>query len=263
MKYVDAHSHWSDPRLFSRKDFNTLLRKALDKQINFFLLGGVNPEEWENQIVLKKRHPELFGVCLGLHPYFVAGHNFEACEQALDLLVQHLPGTMAIGEAGLDFRPHIMQDSELLQIEMFENQIEIAKAFQKPMVLHIVQAHEKAIRIFEMWQAPERGGLVHAFNGSWDVAKKYINQGFLISIGGAVTYVKNRKLQECVRQMPLEYLLLESDSPDQAPANWNREEVNDSSSLYEIAEKVGLIRNLSPFDVLEIATSNFKRLFRL
>ena len=162
MKYVDAHSHWSDPRLFSRDDFDQLLQKSLDKKIEFFLLGGINPEEWQNQFLLKQKYPGTFGLCLGLHPYFVAENDFETCEQALDVLVQKLPAAMAIGETGLDFRPHIMKDSELLQIEMFENQIEIAKAFQKPMVLHIVQAHEKAIRVFEMWQAPERGGLVHA-----------------------------------------------------------------------------------------------------
>lgn len=263
MKYVDAHSHWSDPRLFSRDDFDQLLQKSLDKKIEFFLLGGINPEEWQNQFLLKQKYPGTFGLCLGLHPYFVAENDFETCEQALDVLVQKLPAAMAIGETGLDFRPHIMKDSELLQIEMFENQIEIAKAFQKPMVLHIVQAHEKAIRVFEMWQAPERGGLVHAFNGSWDVAKKYVDQGFLISVGGAVTFEKNRKLQDCIRQMPLEYLVLESDSPDQAPASWNKEEPNDSSSLYAVAEKIGLIRNLNAFEILEIATSNFKRLFRL
>ncbi len=263
MKNIDAHSHWSDPRLFAREDIDQLLQKSFDKNIDFFLLGGINPEEWENQFALKKKHPDHFGLCLGLHPYFVAANEVEVCEQGLDLLVQKLPGAMALGEAGLDFRPHIMKDSELLQIEMFENQIEIAKAFMKPMVLHIVQAHEKAGRIFDMWQAPERGGFVHAFTGSFETAKKYIQNGFLISVGAAVTFEKNAKLQDCVRLIPLEYLLIESDSPDQAPAGWPQGELNDSSALFQIAEKIGLIRHLSAFDVLEITNSNFKRLFRL
>jgi TatD DNase family protein len=262
MNYIDSHSHWSDPRLFSRPDFKDLLDKSLEKKIDFFLLGGINPDEWQNQISLKSKHEKIFGLCFGLHPYFVAAHEAEACELALDQLAQLLPSAMALGEAGLDFRPHIMKDSESLQIEMFENQIEMAKAFLKPMVLHIVQAHEKACQIFDIWGSPERGGFVHGFNGSFETAKKYIEHGFLISVGGAITYEKNKKLLDCLKKIPLEYLLIESDSPDQVPENWGSSQ-NDSSSLYQIAEKIGLIRNLSVFDVLELSTSNFKRLFRL
>jgi TatD DNase family protein len=263
MTYVDAHSHWSDPRLFTRGDFSELLQKSLQKKIDFFLLGGINPVEWENQFTLKKKYPTHFGLCLGLHPYFVAASEVEACEQALDLLALKLNEAMALGEAGLDFRPHIMKDSEILQIEMFENQIEMAKAFQKPMVLHIVQAHEKALQVLDLWQAPERGGFVHAFSGSFETAQKYIDHGFCISVGGAVTFEKNRKLQDCVRQIPIASLLIESDSPDQAPEGWSPQQMNDSSSLFQIAEKIGLIRNLSAYEVLEVTTQNFKRLFRL
>ncbi len=262
MAYIDAHSHWSDPRLFSSPDFQVLLNQSLEKKIEFFLLGGINPLEWQNQISLKKKYPKNFGMCFGLHPYFVSDHSDEECEVALDQLAHLLPQAMALGETGLDFRPHIMKDSELLQIEMFQNQIEMAKAFQKPIVLHIVQAHEKAIQIFDLWQSPKEGGFVHAFNGSYDTAEKYIKHGFLISIGGAVTFEKNRKLQDCVQKIPLEYLLIESDSPDQAPAGWASDQ-NDSTSLYQIAEKIALLRNMGPYDVLDVATSNFKRLFRM
>ncbi|MBC7421279.1 MAG: TatD family hydrolase [Bdellovibrio sp.] len=261
MKYIDSHSHWSDPRLFEKPEFEQLLQKALDRNIDFFLLGGINPTEWQNQITLKNKYPKNFGLCFGLHPYFVSDHEYEDCEAALDQLAQLLPAAMALGEAGLDFRPHIMKESQTLQIEMFENQIELAKAFEKPMVLHIVQAHDKAIQIFDLWDAPERKGFVHAFNGSYEVAKKYIDKGFHISVSGAVTFEKNRKLHDCIKKIPMEYLLLESDSPDQVPENWSGD--NDSSSLMIIAEKIGLIRNLSAFDVLETSTANFKRLFRI
>ena len=261
MKYIDAHSHWSDPRLFGKPKFDELLQKSISKNIDFFLLGGINPEEWQNQLTLKEKYSKNFGLCFGLHPYFVSDHDYETCEVALDQLAKLLPAAMAIGEAGLDFRPHIMKESQTLQIEMFENQIELAKAFQKPMVLHIVQAHEKAIQIFDLWDAPDKGGFVHAFTGSFDTAKKYIDRGFLISVGGAVTFEKNRKLQDCIEKIPLEYLLLESDSPDQAPDGWSGD--NDSSSLYQVAEKIARIRNVGPFDILGTTTANFKRIFTL
>lgn len=266
MKYVDAHSHWSDPRFTQQgkslvESMHEPLQTCLSKNIDFFLMGGVNPEEWQQQIEIKNKYPEHFGLCFGLHPYFVSEKSIEDCELALDQLALVLPQAMALGEAGLDFRPHIMKESQILQIEMFENQIELAKAFNKPMVLHIVQAHDKALQIFNLWRPPPKTGMVHAFNGSYETAKTYIDKGFYISVGGAVTFAKNKKLQDCIKKIPFEYLLIESDSPDQAPQGWQG--LNNSTSIYQIAEKIGLIRNISAFDVLEVNTSNFKRLFSL
>ncbi len=260
MKYVDAHSHWADPRFTENEEMLKLRLKAcLEKNIDFFLQGGISPDDWARQLELKKKYPAHFGLAFGLHPYFVSAHSPDECEAALDELTQLLPQAMALGETGLDFRPHIMKDSEGLQIEIFENQIELAKAFAKPLILHIVQAHEKAIQIFDIWGVPERTGLVHAFNHSFETAKKYFDKGFLISVGGAVTFEKNRRLLDCIRKMPLEYLLLESDSPDQAPDGWVGP--NESVSIYIVAEKIALIKNISVFEVLEINTANFKRLF--
>lgn len=260
--YIDSHSHWSDPRWnLTDDEIKQHLKAALDKQITFFLQGGVNPTEWQRQIELKKKYSEHFGLCFGLHPYFVSDNDDDACEAALDQLAQVLPQAMALGETGLDFRPHIMKDSMVRQIDMFENQIELAKAFEKPLVLHIVQAHDKALQVLDVWGVPPRKGLVHAFNGSYDTAKKYIDRGFLISVGGAVTYEKNKKLLDCVQKIPFEYLLIESDSPDQAPEGWVG--FNQSTSIWTVAEKIAQVRKTSVLDVLQISTSNFKRLFRM
>lgn len=262
MKYVDAHSHWADERVL-QDDESLSRRMALCRQsgFDFFLQGGVSPAEWSRQIDLKKKLPENIGLCFGLHPYYVSDHSADECEKALDELTSLLPQAMALGETGLDFRPHIMKENQGQQIEMFENQLELAKAFQKPLVLHIVQAHDKVLQILDLWGVPEKKGFVHAFNGSYEVAKKYIDRGFLISVGGAVTYEKNRKLYDCVKKIPFEYLLLESDAPDQAPESWPG--LNESYSVGRIAEHIGLIRNISPLDLLEINTANFKRLFSL
>lgn len=262
MKYVDSHSHWADLRFpQADEELQKMMDRCLDKGIDFFLQGGVAPDEWQRQIELKKKYPDNIGLCFGLHPYYVSDHTPDECEQALDELAQLLPRAMALGEAGLDFRPHILKESEGLQIEMFENQIALAKTFKKPMVLHIVQAHEKALQIMDIWGAPEKGGLLHAFSGSYEMATRFIEHGFLISVGGAVTYEKNKKLRECIKRMPLEFLLLESDSPDQPPQGWSGP--NEPISIYHVAEEIALIRNISPLEVLERNTQNFKRLFSL
>ena len=261
LMYIDSHSHWSDPRWNQTEDdLKILLRKSIDKKISFFLQGGVSPSEWQKQKEIKKLFPDHIGLSFGLHPYYVASHDDDECEDALDLLAHELPLAMALGETGLDFRPHIMQDSMVRQIDVFENQIELAKAFAKPLILHIVQAHDKALQVLDVWGVPPRKGMVHAFTGSFETAKKYIDRGFLISVGGAVTYDKNSKLLDCIQKIPLEFLLLESDCPDQAPAGWAG--LNESTALWPIAEKIALIRGRSVLDILEISTSNFKRLFR-
>lgn len=266
--YIDSHSHWSDPR-FSDTDIALLLSKSHKVEITEFMLGGVDPTDWLRQIEINQTFKNSFHLCFGLHPYFVSKNSNTDCEIALDHLVTLMNQCLALGETGLDFRDKILNSNEKAapdevisrQIEFFENQLELSKVYKKPIVLHIVQAHEKAFQVFEMWGAPPKAGLVHAFNGSYEVAKKYIDLGFLISVGGAATFDKNHKLHETLRKIPLESLLLESDSPDQPPQGWSG--LNDSSSLWQIAESVGKLRNLSSEAVLKISTDNFKKLFSL
>lgn len=260
--YIDSHCHWSDPRWnLNSVEIKKNLDEALAQNISFFLQGGVDPTDWIRQKEIKKLFPEYFGLSFGLHPYFVAANSMEDCEIAMDQLAKELPAGLALGECGLDFRPHIMKDSMNRQIEFFENQLELAKAFKKPLVLHVVQAHDKALQVLDIWGVPPEKGLIHAFSGSFDTAKKYIDRGFLISVGGAVTYSKNKKIQDCITKIPLEYLVIESDSPDQPPQGWIG--LNNSTSIRIIAEKIAQLRGLSVLEVLEISASNFKRLFRM
>jgi TatD DNase family protein len=265
--FIDSHSHWSDPR-YTPEIVESLLKKANGLDITSFMLGGIDQADWQRQLDLKSLHPESFHLCFGLHPYFVAKNSNSDCENALDDLVKIIDQATGLGETGLDFRTKILESGGLSldegmahQIDFFENQIELAKVYQKPMILHIVQAHEKALQIFEMWGVPDRTGLVHAFNGSYETAVKYIDLGFMISIGGAVTFDKNQKLHQAISRLPAEFLLVESDSPDQAPQNWTG--LNDSSSLWQIAGKIGGLRGITAEAVLEISTGNFKKLFSL
>lgn len=260
--FIDSHSHWSDPRWnLSPEELQKNITEALAQNITYFLQGGVDPADWQQQKKLKELYPKHFGLSFGLHPYFVAAHDEDACDTALDLLAKELSNAVALGECGLDFRPHIMKASMTQQIDFFADQLELAKAFKKPLILHIVQAQDKAMQILDIWGHPPEGGMVHAFTGSFDSAQKYIDRGFLISVGGAVTFDKNKKLHDCIQKIPLEYLLIESDSPDQAPEGWQG--LNRSTSIRVIAEKIARLRNLSVLEVLEISTSNFKRLFRM
>lgn len=258
-QWIDAHCHLADKRLAPGLD--EVISDAERLGIHFFMQGGVGPEDWQRQMELAKLYPGKIGLCFGLHPYWVADHDEDLCEIALDQLASILPRALGIGEMGLDFRPNIMKDSRERQIGVFEQQLELAEAIQKPMVLHLVQAHDEAIKIMDVWGLPTSKGLVHSFNGSWGKAQDFLTRGLCLSIGGPVVWSQNKKLHQVIKDMPLEFLLLESDSPDQPPPRF-KQSLNQPASLWDVAGKIGELRNVPTTEILDIAAENFKRLFQ-
>ncbi|MGE0633204.1 MAG: TatD family hydrolase, partial [Pseudobdellovibrionaceae bacterium] len=260
-EFIDSHCHLSDPRLDPTL-LQQMMSSAAEMRISRFVQGGVGPEEWQKQIELASRFPKKVILCLGLHPMWVADHDEEECEKALDLLAPLLPKAKALGEMGLDFRPHYRNHSEQLQVRMFEEQLELAEAAELPAVLHLVQAHEFAIRILDVWGSPKKGGFAHSFNGSSQKAEDLMRRGFSLSVGGPVTYSNNKTLRTAVEAIPMERLLLETDAPDQPPFS-KKGQLHGPASLWEIAETVGHIKALDPEEVLEASSANVRRLLNL
>ncbi len=256
--FIDAHCHIADPRF--TETWSQVLKYSRQKQISYFLMAGVGPVDWQRQLELKQMDSGLIP-CFGLHPYWIAEHTEEECELALNTLAPLLNQSCGIGELGFDGRPHILKDSESRQLQFFEDQLQMAHMFQKPMVLHLVQCHELALRTLDVWGVPKSGGFVHAFNGSIEKAMDFIRRGLLVSVGSAICYEKNSKLRNAIKELPLEYLLIESDSPDQALPE-NKGEINEPSSIWQVAKKIALIRELTAEEVLAISRSNLMRLFQ-
>lgn len=261
--WIDAHGHLADERWEAegREKIEEIIEEARLRGIGFFMQGGVGPEDWARQKLLAGRFPGKIGLCFGLHPYWVASHEDEDCEVALDLLAPQLVEAIGIGEMGLDFRPHIMKESRERQIQVFENQLELAEATLKPMVLHLVQAHEDSVKIFDVWGVPPAKGLVHSFNSSSAKAEDFLKRGLLLSVGGPVCRPDNQRLHQAIREIPLEFLLIESDSPDQAPPAYAGQ-LNPPASIWEVARTIAEIKKIDPMEVLDISTANFRRLFK-
>lgn len=257
---IDAHSHLADPRF--GETARNVIQKSLEKGLSFFMQGGVGPEDWQRQKALQQQFPKNIGTCFGLHPYWVSDHTTEACEEALDQLASELKNAMALGELGLDFRPKIVGERHAHQIDYFEKQLELAHFAHKPIVLHIVQAHFEALQVLNAWAVPAQGGFVHSFNGSAQKALDFMQLGLMISIGGPVCRPDNQRLHQAVKEIPIEMLLIESDSPDQA-AIPQEGVLNTPESILEVARTIGTIKSLDPDEILDITTANFKRLFSL
>lgn len=256
--WIDAHGHLADLRWEGQQ--NEIILAARAKGISFFMQGGVGPEDWQRQKDLKAQFPNQIGLCFGLHPYWVVDHDEEACEQALNLLASQLVDAMGLGEVGLDFRPHVMKDSRERQLDVFEQQLELAKICTKPMVFHLVQAHDESLRMMDLFGLPPQKGLVHSFNGSSRKAQDFLQRGLYVSIGGPVCRPDNHKLHQAVKELPLEYVLIESDSPDQSPPAY-KGVLNPPDSIWEVARTIGEIKSLDPVEILDITSANFRRLF--
>jgi TatD DNase family protein len=255
LKWWDAHAHWADSRLDLLRE--TWLKQAQGLGLEFSLLGGVCPEDWKNQQRLNSQFPQQFGLCFGLHPEWVASHELVAVDEAMDELSKQAHAALLLGEMGLDLRP---QYEETLnhQMEFFEAQVELACVLQKPVVLHLVRAFDEAMKAFHFFPQLPKGALVHSFNGSWPQAQKYLEMGFLISVGGPLLKSDNHKLFEVIRHIPENDLVIETDLPDQA---WGafRGGLNPPESLLSVAQRVAELRKCSLEHVLHFSTQNLKR----
>lgn len=275
---IDCHAHLADPRIHacdkSSDATNThrireceistaTVAKWLEENrhhgIAAVMQGGVDPEDWQRQLDLALRFPNQILPCFGLHPYFVAQNETAKCEQALALLESLLPKSWALGELGLDFRSQFGRREH--QVDFFMRQLHLARDHQKVAVFHFVRAHAEAIRILKT-QPLHRGGIVHSFNSDKKTATSYLDLGFMLSIGGPALYPGNAQLLDSIAMIPIERLLLESDSPDQPPPEMAHH-LNRPMSIILVAKKIGEVKKLSTKDILLETRRNFERLFEV
>lgn len=240
--WIDSHSHLS---ALEAKELDSAMVQAKQAGIGSVLMGGLDPKEWAQQEELQKKYPELW-LSFGLHPYFVADHSQEECEAALNQLALRLPKAQALGETGLDFRPHIMKDSRDRQLDFFQEQLELSVFAGKPCVLHVVQAFDEAFRMVEMTEGLR--GFVHGFNGSLSKAQKWAAKGLAISVGAQVLRPDNDRLHQCVLKISEDFLMVESD--DLPPI-----------SIIKVAEKIAEIRGVTPETILAKSRDNLLRIF--
>ena len=254
--FVDAHCHLADPRFDPIRD--AVLERARAAEIGYFVQGGVGPEDWARQMRMASAN---WFLAFGLHPWFVADHDDAACEAALASLRDLLPRAVALGELGLDRGPRCDPASLPRQRHFFERQLVLARELDKPLVLHVVRAHGEVIAMLRRLGGTWRG-LVHAFTGSLEIARDYLDLGLYLSIGGALTRPGYKKLKNAVSDIPLDRLVVESDAPDMAPHGFDRG-LNEPCGLWPVAEALGERTNREAREVLRQSAVNLDRIFAL
>ena len=250
--YIDSHCHINFP------DFANKLPEVFalmaNNQVSHALCISVELEKFPEVLALAEAYPNVYA-SVGVHP------DHEDCTEPtvneLVALADH-PSVVAIGETGLDYF-RLTGDLEW-QRERFRTHIRAARATHKPLVIHTRSAAEDTLRIMREEKAGEAGGVMHCFTESLAVADAAIAQGFYISFSGIVTFKNATALREVAAAIPLERMLIETDSPYLAPVPY-RGKTNQPGFVKHVAEEIARIRGMTVEAVGEATTQNFFRLF--
>jgi TatD DNase family protein len=209
------------------------------------ICGGVSPIEWQSQITLKEQFPNKVFMSFGLHPWYIANTSDTQLDKDLEHLFKLALKADLLGETGLDGYGK-WNDSMPKQIKYFEHHLELSKALSKPLVIHNVKATAKTLKMLQVANL-NSGGMIHSFNGNLKDAEGFMALGFYLSLGPSI--LKNNKL--ALHNISLDYLLLESDAPEQAPS---------SRILLDIASHVAKAHKVECDRVIEANYNNFHKL---
>lgn len=261
--WIDAHCHLSDPRLMI--DLLAVVERSFAAGVSGWVLGGVDPDDWSRQETLKKHLGAAVTLAFGVHPWRAAEWQSDEVEAALGELENRLAGATAIGELGLDASPNQGGKKALpRQFPAFERQLALARRHRKPVVLHVVQAHDEALAVLEKEGELPAGGLVHSFGGSLEIATRYLALGLTLSLGAAVTRSGYRALKVAVPALPSDSFVVETDAPDQPPGDKGARKGgsgHEPSSLPLIAGAIAKLRGESAEDLLERSSARVRRIF--
>jgi TatD DNase family protein len=255
MQLIDTHTHIFLPEFDSDRD--QVIKNAQENGVSQVLLPNVDSTTSESLLKLAEQYPDFCLPMMGLHPTSVDKNYHEELKKVEVLLAKRK--FYAIGEIGIDLYWDKTYKSQ--QEEAFLHQINLAKKYNLPIVIHARESFDEIFRIVEKEMDDNLSGVFHAFTGNEEQANQIVDWGFKIGIGGIVTF-KNAGLDKVVNTIDINHIVLETDSPYLAPLP-KRGKRNESAYVIYIAQKIAEIKNISTDEVARITTNNAKQIFRL
>lgn len=251
---VDSHCHLDFPELVNRID--QVLDSMKDAKVGAALCIGVSLEGLPGMLALAGKHKHLFA-SVGVHP-----QHRDCLEPDVDTLLRyaHHDRVIGIGETGLDYFWH--KDRPEWQRNRFRVHIRAAKASSKPLIIHTRDSAEDTLRIMREEGADAVGGVMHCFTETQSVAASALSLGFHISFSGIVTFKNARQIKEVARSIPLDRLLVETDSPYLAPVPY-RGKTNEPAYVRHVANEIAKLRGMDIEELEQATTENFCRLFKV
>ncbi len=258
MELIDSHAHIDFPHF--AEDREAMLERAKVAGITTLLAIGTGPgpEKLDAALPYAEQHDWIY-TSVGIHPHEAK----EVTPQHLDQLValaKH-PKVIAWGEIGLDyFYDHSPRE---VQKQVFRDQMDLARAAKLPMIIHCRDAWADCLEMIEVhWRPSGLGGILHCFTSTLEDARRGIEMGFMVSFAGNSTYPKTQHLRDVAKALPLENILIETDSPYLAPQPF-RGKRNEPAYVAEVARALASVRNCSPEDFAAATSANFRRFFQL
>ena len=255
MTITDTHTH-----LYSEAfddDRTEVIERALAAGVTRFFIPAIDSTYTKAMYALETSYPDNMFLMMGLHPTHVKDNYLEELEHVKEQLASRK--FVAIGEIGID----LFWDQSMLkaQQDMFRAQIQLAKQYELPIVIHCRDAFDEVFEILEEEKGTDLFGIFHCFTGTLEQAQLAISYNMKLGIGGVVTF-KNGKIDQFLNQIDLKYIVLETDAPYLSPVPY-RGKRNESSYILNVLEKLSDIYGVSNDYIAEITTKNSKAIFKL
>ncbi|MBC7183954.1 MAG: TatD family hydrolase [Marinobacter sp.] len=252
MQLIDAHCHFDFPQFDGHREAE--LERARSHGISRLVIPGVRRQDWVRVRQTAMAYPGLF-YCLGVHPWFVEEHSGDDLAELEKILANKPERCVAVGECGLDR----LRGSLDAQWPWFEAQVGLAARLDMPLVIHSVKTHDEVHGLLNRRQWSGRA-LVHGFSGSFQQARKLVDLGCFIGVGGVITHPRAHKTRDAMARLPLEALVLETDAPDMAPEGVEQGQ-NSPAYLPDILKALADSRGQQPDELAPTLLDNAVRLY--
>jgi len=246
--FTDTHCHILKEYY---ENIDDIINNAKNVGINRVINNGCDNKSNKEVLELIDKYPNMYGA-IGIHPENVETYTEDDIKYIEDNLKK--PKIVAIGEIGLDY--HYTKDNKEKQINLFERQLKLAEKHHIPVIIHSREATEDTINCLKKYNIT---GVIHSFSGSLETAKIYIKMGFILGINGVITF-KNSKLKEVIKEIDLENIIFETDSPYLTPEPF-RGQKNEPARIINIAEFICNLKNIEKSQASIITNENIKRVF--
>lgn len=252
---IDSHCHLDRLDLSSYPgQLDEVIANARQQDVSELLCVSVTLADYPAMMKTIAPYPFVYASC-GQHPL----NQDQVLDPALLLSLADDPRVVAIGETGLDY--FYAPETKDLQISSFEQHIDVARQLNKPLIIHTRDAREQTINMLKAGEAEKVGGVLHCFTESLEMAKQAMDFGFYISISGIVTFRNASELRDVVRALPLERLLVETDSPYLAPVP-HRGQQNQPAFVRDVAKYIAELKGVSLEELARVTSDNFHQLFK-